>query len=495
MTDSAYRPRLGLWAPAFLFLGLWMAFQPALAAAETVREHPDAALGEKVAEVVALINRGDMKEMIGFVGDRYGPGMMGGGMDAGSHARFLMGLHEGKGKLELCCYEISDGIPENMAVATLHGERLDSWSSLQIRFDEADKINSFMIVPTRPPLDFIDVEKLDDAGLARELDAFLTVMAGQDEFSGTVLVARHGKQMFAKAYGLANREHEIPNRLDTRFGLGSMNKMFTAIAVAQLAEQGKLSLDDTIDRYLPEGWLGPEIARKIRVRHLLNHTSGLGDYLEGFIEQAHFKFRALEDYKEIVSKETLQFEPGSQWSYSNTGFLLAGVIVSQASGMDYYDYIRKNIYEPAGMNNTDHYDRTLPDPRIADGYWKDENGDWRRNIFLLSPRGTSAGGGYSTVGDLLAFDMALRSEQLLGKEMRDLLFTRDAQRNSPSYGYGFMIISLAPNREVGHGGTYYGVSAHLSMFLDSGYTLVALSNGPGAQLAYPKAMELIARTR
>ncbi len=417
------------------------------------------------------------------------------GMTAEAHAHFLKSVHDGKSPLELCCYKLAANVPDDMAIAILHSGRMDTWSQLQIRFDKKDKITSFMLMGSKPPLDLVDLGKLDDAGLARELDAFLSNLESQDAFSGTVLVARDGRPLFSKAYGLANREHRIPNRIDTKFGLGSMNKMFTAVAIAQLVEQGKLSFDDPIGDHLPGGWLVPKIGRKVRVHHLLNHTSGLGDYLEGFIEQAHFRFRGPEDYKEIVARESLKFEPGTQWSYSNTGFLLAGVIVSEVSGMDYYDYIRKNIYEPAGMRNSDHYDRTRPITSMADGYWKDDEGEWTKNIFLLSPRGTPAGGGYSTVDDLLAFDSALRANKLVSEGMRERLFAPDPDGNSPAYGYGFMISGLAPDSEVGHGGTYYGVSARLSMFLDSGYTFVALCNGPAAQTAYTKALELIERAK
>ena len=171
------------------------------------------------------------------------------------------------------------------------------------------------------------------------------------------------------------------------------------------------------------------------------------------------------------------------------------MIVAEVSGVDYYDYIRRNIYEPAGMSNSDHYDRTRPIPNLADGYWKDDADEWTKNIFLLSPRGTPAGGGYSTVEDLLAFDVALREGKLVGAEMREQLFSPDPERNSPAYGYGFMVSSLAPDREVGHGGTYFGVSARLSIFLDSGDTFVALCNGPAAQTAYTKALELIERSK
>lgn len=288
-----------------------LAGQGIAVAAETVREHPDERLGTLVAEVVDLINGGDPEVLKRFTARRYGESMLR-GMTAGDHAGFLLDVHEGKSPLELCCYRLAENVPANMAIAILHSDRMDTWSQLQIRFDESDKITSFMLMASKPPLDLVDLKRLDDAGLARELDAFLARLESQDAFSGAVLVARDGKTIFSKAYGLANREHRIPNRIDTKFGLGSMNKMFTAVAIAQLVERGKLSFDDPIGKYLPDGWVSSEIGSKVLVRHLLNHTSGLGDYLEGFLEQAHYHFRGHEDYKEIVAGESLQFEPGSR---------------------------------------------------------------------------------------------------------------------------------------------------------------------------------------
>jgi len=462
-------------------------------AAEIAREHPDERLAANVVEVVDQINSGDRAGLERFVRERYGAEMLR-GMTVETTADFLMGVHESKSPIELCCYRLSDQIPEGMAVAVLRAGASDTWSTLQVRFDEADKITSFMIVPAKPPAGFANLTKLDDAGLAREFDAYLLQLAAKDEFSGAVLIARDGKPLFKKAYGLANREHDVPNRTDTRFRLGSMNKMFTAVAVAQLVERGQLSFDDPIGKHLPAGWVAPEVGTQVRVRQLLNHTSGLRDYLEPVLERAIYEFSDLEDYREIAASETPAFEPGSKWSYSNTGFLLAGVIVAHVSGMDYFEYIRRNVYGPAGMKSSDHYDHTIPTPGLADGYFRHE-GEIHKNTLLLAPRGTSAGGGYSTVEDLLAFDIALRSEELLSAEMRDWLFTPDPERNSPSYGYGFMVHELAPDWEVGHGGTFPGTTAQLAMFLDSGYTFVALCNGLGAQAAYNKAIELIERAK
>ncbi len=460
--------------------------------AQVVREHPDPRIGRNIAQVIDKINAGDRADLERFVRAKYTASMLG-GMTIESSAEFLLGVHAGRSPIKLCCYQLSERIPEGMGVALL--EAADgNWSMIQLRFDEGDKITSLMIVPTRPPAEFANLERLDEAGLVREFDRHLAELAARDEFSGVALIARDGKPLSHKAYGLANREDGLPNELETRFRIGSMNKMFTAVAVAQLVEQGKLSFDDPIGKHLPAGWIAEEIGQQVRVRQLLNHTSGLGDYLEPMLESPLYKFVDLESYRELVAGESLLFEPGSRWDYSNTGFLLLGVIVAHVSGVDYYEYVRRNIYGPAGMKDSDHFDHTVPTPRLSDGYWMHE-GALRKNTLLLAPRGTSAGGGYSTAGDLLAFDQALRTDKLLTAAMRDRLFTPDPDRNSASYGYGFMINAMAPNREVGHGGTFPGNSAQLAMFLDSGYTVVALCNGDGAQKAYMKALTLIEQTK
>lgn len=459
--------------------------------AEVVRVHPDERLAQNVREFVATVNDSSPAQLQAYVRERYAESMLR-GMTIEDSAGFLQGVREHRGSLELCCYGLSEQIPDGMAVAYIRSPTLESWSQLQIRFDDADRISSLMIVPAKPPEGFADLEALDDAGLAKELDAYLTRLTAQNAFSGAVLVARDGKTLFEQAYGLANREHEIANTIETRFRLGSMNKMFTAVAIAQLVEAGKLSFDDPIGRHLPDGWVTPEVGRKVRVRHLLNHTSGLGDYLEPMLDSPLYKFADMESYRELVDEDTLAFEPGSKWAYSNTGFLLAGAIVAHLSGTDYYSYVREKIYDPAGMTRSDHYDHTLPSPPLADGYFEHE-GELRKNTLLLAPRGTSAGGGYSTVRDLLAFDRALRDGSLIGPKMREQLFNPQPDQNSPSYGYGFMVMSLRGDHEVGHGGTFPGTTAHLSIFLDSGYTFAALCNGLGAQAAYNKVLELMER--
>jgi CubicO group peptidase (beta-lactamase class C family) len=345
--------------------------------------------------------------------------------------------------------------------------------------------------------------KLTDEQIAKELSDYLDSLVDADTFSGTVLVAKDGRPFFEKAYGLASRAYGVPNKLDTKFNLGSMNKMFTAVAIAQLAEAGKLSFDDKIGKYLTD-FPVKDAAEKVTIHQLLTHTSGLGSFFnDEFMKASRDRFRSVKDYFPLIAKETLAFEPGARFSYSNTGFLVLGAIVEKASGQDYFDYVREHIYKPAGMVNTDAYELDQDVPNLAVGYTRmgaggrPSKGPRTNNIFLHVIKGGPAGGGYSTVEDLLNFDRALRSHKLLGPKMTDLVLAGKVEvgRGSDSkYAYGFRDDREYGHRFVGHGGGFPGINARLDMDLTGGYTAVVLSNyDGGAEPVADKARDLITR--
>lgn len=185
-----------------------------------------------------------------------------------------------------------------------------------------------------------------------------------------------------------------------------MNKMFTAVAISQLAERGKLSFDDPVSKYLSTDWLPREVGDKVKIEHLLTHTSGLGSHFTDELMNASRElYRDVDDYKPIVARQTPSFEAGTDWGYSNAGFLLLGAIVESVSGQTYFEYVRENVAKPAGMINTDCYDMDRPIENLALGYIKepatDDQPEWRSNIFMHVAKGGPAGGGYSTVEDLL----------------------------------------------------------------------------------------------
>lgn len=200
------------------------------------------------------------------------------------------------------------------------------------------------VVPRPPDQAAVARLSLDEA--VESLDSKAVELVSKDKFSGDVLVARSGKVAFQKAYGLADRDKRIPNTVDTRFRIGSMNKMFTATAILQLVGDGKIELTAPLGKYLPD-YPNKEVATKVKIRDLLTHTGGTGDIFTPDYEKHRLETRELTDYVKLYGSRGLQFEPGSKWAYSNYGFVLLGIVVQRVSGVSYYDYVRTLIFLPA----------------------------------------------------------------------------------------------------------------------------------------------------
>lgn len=307
--------------------------------------------------------------------------------------------------------------------------------------------------------------------------------AAADLFSGAVAVARNGKPVFSSAYGLADRDKKVANKLATRFRIGSMNKMFTAVAVLQLAQAGKIKLSDPLGKYLTD-YPNQDVATKVNIHHLLTHTGGTGDIFGPEFEAHRLELRRLQDYVNLYGRRGLEFEPGARWEYSNYGFVLLGVIIEKVSGQSYYDYVRDHVFNPAGMTSTGSLaeDEAVPDRSI--GYMNPDGGAGRANTDTLPYRGTSAGGGYSTVEDLLRFAAALESHKLLDAHYTELLTTGkvDTPRGA-KYAYGFSDRSVGGVRCFGHGGGAPGMNGDLEICPQSGYVIATLANmdPPAAQ--------------
>ena len=315
----------------------------------------------------------------------------------------------------------------------------------------------------------------DQAALVKDLEHFLQNLVAQDRFSGVVLMAKEGKPFFEKAYGYADRDKKIPNDMDTKFRIGSMNKMFTSVAIAQLVQQGKLQYMDTVAKLLPD-YPDKDAAAKITVHELLTHTSGLGDFFGPEFDQKKDNLRELKDYLQFFAGKPLRFEPGKGWAYSNAGMIVAGLIVERVSGQNYFDYVREHVYKPAGMKDSDSYEKTKPQPDQSVGYTK-KDGKWISNYDTLPLMGSSAGGGDSTAPDLLRFDQSLRGHKLLNAELTSTITTGKVNASSESrYGYGFGETLVDGKRVVGHSGGAPGMNSTLDMYWDSGYTVIVLAN-------------------
>lgn len=340
---------------------------------------------------------------------------------------------------------------------------------MTVSADDPPKILKSIINATQPPPD-LAVPRLSEAGALAALSAHGDELAKKDQFSGTVLVARHGKILLQKAWGRANRETGTPATLDTRFRIGSMNKMFTSVAILQLVEAGKLSLDDPIGKYLTD-YPNKDVATKVTVRHLLTHTGGTGDIFGPEFQKNRLSLRTHSDYLKLYGSRALDGEPGKQFKYSNYGFVLLGALIEKITGMSYYDYVDARIFKPAGMTSTGSLTENEKVPNRSAGYMKRE-GHWVPNTDTLPWRGTSAGGGYSTVGDLLRFAEALESGKLISKASL-------AQATTPhqeGYGYGFEVQGEGALRAYGHGGGAPGMNGELRVFPQLGTVVVALSN-------------------
>jgi D-alanyl-D-alanine carboxypeptidase len=326
----------------------------------------------------------------------------------------------------------------------------------------------------------LPVERFSEANLGSRVRGKVHAASARDAFSGAVLVARRGTVIFSTATGLADRARNVPNTLETRFRMGSMNKMFTATAVMQLVQAGKVKLDAPLGTYLTD-YPNRDVATKVTIHHLLTHTGGTGDIFGPDFDGHRLELKTLDDYVKLFGARGLEFEPGSKWEYSNYGFLLLGVIVERVSGQSYYDYVRDHIFKPAGMTASGSEPEDAAVPGRANGYMQ-EKGAWVPNTGTLPYRGTSAGGGYTTVGDLLRFATALTRNVLLDAKHTSLLTTgKVATPRGGQYAYGFEDMVEDGARSFGHGGGAPGMNGDLRIFPDAGYVVTALANtGSGA---------------
>lgn len=297
---------------------------------------------------------------------------------------------------------------------------------------------------------------------AAQITAAVDKAVAEDRFSGVVMLAKDGTPVLSQAWGMADPTKGIANRPDTKFNLGSINKFFTHVAIGQLAAAGKLSLNDTIRKHLPD-YPSP-VADKITIEQLLQHRSGLGDIFGPKFLAAHASLRTLSDYLPLFADKPLEFEPGTDQRYSNAGFVVLGLIIEKISGQSYYDYVRDHITKPAGMNDTASYaiDEKVPNRAIGQTKRGPEGPlpERRSNIGTLPARGSSAGGGYSTAADLLRFSQALLADKLLPKRWTDWLFTGN--------------FDVTGKRNIGVAGGSPGVNAVLE--IEPPYTLIVLSN-------------------
>jgi len=342
------------------------------------------------------------------------------------------------------------------------------------------KITSVQLPAVPPPADIAPIARVGEAEALAALKAKLDAVSASGQFAGAVRVTRRGEPVFEYASGEADREKGIANTLDTLFRIGSMNKMFTAVSVLQLVEAGQIDLDAPIGTYLKD-YPNQDVASRVTVRHLLTHTGGTGDIFSPEFFQRREQMCSAADHIALYGTRDLAFAPGERYAYSNYGFVLLGAIVEAVSGQDYYDYVSEHEYRPAGMTASASLPETADVPGRSVGYTlQGPTGplpEARPNVDTLPCRGSPAGGGYSTVGDLTAFATALRTGKLLKPATLAAATTQQVTTGpGGGYGFGFGTSTVNGTRAYGHGGGAPGMSADLTVLPELGYEIAMASN-------------------
>lgn len=450
---------------------------------------PDTPAGRVLQQFLGLYNQGDVSSVRSWVADHYadphadqGPQDDRAVWNSMDYTTCLVKSIEFEPSAGLHLHSIEQSQPHEIGVLVqsgLAGEWL--YLKAKVAAEPPHRLIEFRTRPALMPPARGDSTSLNDESLVDNLDTFIGRLADADIFSGTVLVARGGEPIYRRAFGLASREFGVPNRIDTLFNIGSLNKMFTSVAVARLVEQGVLAYEDTVSRYVPEY---SHAAETITLHHLLAHLSGVGSYWNEQFESNRVHVRTVQDFLSLFMHEPLAFKPGERWLYSNGGYVLLGAIIERVTGQSYYDVVRELIYRPAGMLHTDAYEVDRPIQNLAVGYTHvnhaglRELGPHRNNLFMHVIKGGPGGGGFSTVEDLLRFDHALRRHKLLNPALTGLILSGKVELRGSDlqYAYGFFDRQINGRRIVGHSGNFPGIGAQFDMFMESNWTAAILSN-------------------
>lgn len=288
-------------------------------------------------------------------------------------------------------------------------------------------------------------------------------------FSGSILIARHGEVLFREAYGQAHLEHGVPNRPDTKFGIWSITKSFTALALALLANEGKLQLHDPISKYVPEMAAKPPIT----ILQAMHHVSGLPNLTSGREYNAKLNKVPITRAEAfgLFLELPLEFEAGSRFAYNNTGYYLLGLIIEAASGMSYAEWIADRILQPLGMSDTGVLNNRALIPSLASAYHASGDGPIPA-VYIDMGLLFSTGGMYSTIDDLHAWALSFETEQLLSKEALHRFF---GEPDAP-YGLGWFLGHMHGRKRIHHGGAYYGFRSELHRYPDEGITVIVLTN-------------------
>lgn len=315
--------------------------------------------------------------------------------------------------------------------------------------------------------------RAEDHPIAAKVDDFVQNELLRQHIPGlSLLVKQDGKILLAKGYGLANVELQVPVQPETVFQSGSVGKQFTATAVMMLVEEGKLGLDDKVSKYFtnaPQSWAD------IKLRHLLTHTSGLGDYPRDIDLRRDYTD---DELLAKVMATPLAFKPGEKWSYSNLGYLTLGLLLDKVTGKFYGDFLQERIFKPLGMSTAriiseaDIVTNRAAGYRLVDGKLK--NQEWVSPTF----DSTADGSLYLTVYDLAKWDDALYAEKLLKRSSFDQMWTPVTLNNGKThpYGFGWFVVTVRGHRLIHHGGSWQGFHCSIQRYVDDKLTVIGFDN-------------------
>jgi len=427
---------------------------------------PDTPAAHQCAAWLESFNRGDRETYKDFLEKNYPSGAQ--RLDRDMEFRQMTGGFDFR--------KTEESTPTKL-VALVQERHSDQFGRLTLEVETAEphRITSLELRAIPRPADFA-LPHLSQNELVTAARKEIEKAVTSDQFAGAALVLKDGKPVLSEAYGFADREHKTPNTLHTRFRIGSMNKMFTAVATLQLAQAGMLGLNDPIGKYLTD-YPNKDVASKVTIHHLLTHTGGTGDIFGPEFEAHRLELRSPQDYVKLYGQRAPKFEPGSRFEYSNYGFVLLGAIISRVSGQSYYDYMREHVYVPANMTSTgsDPESQDVLDRSI--GYTHmDAGSQLKPNTDTLPYRGSPAGGGYSTVEDLARFATAVEQNKLLNAHYTELLTTGKSGTPDNGYAYGFGDRKINGTRCFGHGGGAPGMNGDLEICPGSGYVVAVLAN-------------------
>lgn len=465
---------------ALLATGAWLCPVPGIAAAKAVA-FPDTPVGQLGAQVIRHINADSPADI-----RQWATGILSSATPSEEKADFVANL--GSAARDSGAVDLFDvrtdprrpGVLQMVVKARRSGQ-------LGVLFLTADperptQLAQAGIAPMDDPALYADWPKaaVSHAELARLIRGTLDRLVRTSDFSGCVTVAVRAETVFDECRGMADRRFAVPIDRQTKFHIASIGKMFTAVAIAQLVEAGKLSWDATLAQLVPE-YPDREAAKAITVWQLLHHTAGLGDFMVPEYFQRRDDFVDPVDYLDLIARQPKSGEPGKEWSYSNAGYVLLGRIIENVSHENYFDYIRRRVFAPAGMQASG-FDR-LDDvtPRLAVGYFHDGifSSEWKADWLKLGVKGSPAGGGYSNNADLLRFAAALRDGRLVKPATLDKMFEDQVPAGPGGYaaGFGDRLSHGSPIR--GHSGGIEGTTANLQMVWNANAAVALTSNqGP-----------------